>query len=85
MGQTNNLIRRDWQHFYKLINNSFTKKYNINELLYFEVHPELESTLKREKQIKNWSKIKKINLIKTINPEMKNINKDLFIKKIFYH
>ncbi len=72
-GQTSNLFRRSWQHKNEFFENAFTKKYNINRLLYFEKQPDLQEALKREKQIKNWSKIKKINLIKKLNPEFKDL------------
>jgi len=48
-GSTNNLLRRDWQHWYKLIDNSFTQKYNINKLLYFEKHQTRRQAYEREK------------------------------------
>jgi len=72
-GQTDNLFRRSFQHKNKFFKNAFTKKYNINRLLYFERQSDLQKALKREKQIKNWSKIKKINLIKKLNPEFKDL------------
>ncbi|OGV00703.1 MAG: hypothetical protein A2455_11730 [Ignavibacteria bacterium RIFOXYC2_FULL_35_16] len=59
---TNNLSRRIFEHKQGLVN-GFTKKYNVNRLVYYEVHPDSESAVKREKQLKNWHRQWKINLI----------------------
>lgn len=74
VGSTNNLIRRVWKHKHKYFNNSFTKKYNINKLLYFEKHLTREDAYKREKEIKGWTREKKIDLIKTQNPSFKDLS-----------
>ena len=66
-GITNNLELRHYQHKNK-INNSFTSKYNINKLIYYEVYQDVNDAIIREKQIKDYRREKKINLIKTINP-----------------
>ncbi|MFB3057308.1 MAG: GIY-YIG nuclease family protein [Ignavibacteriaceae bacterium] len=51
----------------------FTKKYNVNRLVYYEIHPNLSSVLKREKQIKNWRRQWKINLIESVNKGWKDL------------
>lgn len=51
----------------------FTKKYNVNELMYFEVYKDSHDAFMREKQVKNWRKEWKWNLIRTKNPELKNL------------
>ena len=68
IGVTNNLSRRVWEHKNKLIE-SFTSKYNINKLVYYENYNEVESAINREKVIKKWNRLWKINLIKKENPE----------------
>lgn len=69
VGMTSNLLRRIAQH--KDGNGSvFTKKYSVNELLYYEVLSNINLTIKREKQLKNWHKDWKWNLIKEKNPEL---------------
>lgn len=73
-GSTDNLIKRVWQHKHKLIDNAFTKKYNINKLLYFKKYLTRQSAHKREKEIKGWTREKKINLIKTQNPNFKDLS-----------
>ncbi|MCW8818393.1 MAG: GIY-YIG nuclease family protein, partial [Ignavibacteriaceae bacterium] len=58
-GVTNNLVRRVYEHKNKLIE-GFTKKYNINKLVYFELFDNPDDAIKREKQIKGWLRKKKI-------------------------
>ncbi len=74
-GQSDNLVRRVWQHKHKLVE-GFTKQYNINKLLYYEFCLDLKDALKREKQIKGWARQKKLKLIKTINPELRDLSED---------
>ncbi len=69
-GVTNNPVRRIWEHKNKLIE-GFTKKYNIDKLVYIEEYKDINQALVREKQIKSWSRKKKINLIKSTNPKFK--------------
>ncbi|WP_439131003.1 GIY-YIG nuclease family protein [Polaribacter sp.] len=67
IGYTDNLKRRISQH--KSGNGAyFTKKYNVFDLVYFEIFEDSNSARKREKQIKNWHKEWKWNLIKKYNP-----------------
>ena len=55
----------------------FTKKYSVNELLYFEKFSNFQDAFKREKQLKNWHKDWKWNLIKSQNPNLKNLYLEL--------
>ena len=72
IGYTDNLKRRLKQH--KTSNGSgFSKKYNVNELIYFEEFDENREARNREAQLKNWHKEWKWNLIKESNPELKEI------------
>ena len=68
VGLTNNLARRIYEHKNKLID-GFTKKYNINKLIYYEHMTDINSAIRREKQIKKWRREKKNKLIETINPK----------------
>lgn len=79
VGVTNNLTRRIWEHKSKLIE-GFTKKYNIDKLVYFESFDNPRDAIKREKQLKAGSRKKKIDLINEINPEWK----DLYNFEIIY-
>ncbi len=55
----------------------FTKKYNVNELMYFEEFSNFHEAFAREKQLKNWKKEWKWNIIKSINPNLKDLYLDL--------
>jgi putative endonuclease len=72
IGVTNDLERRVFEHKNKLVE-GFTKKYNLNKLVYYEVTSDIQSALEREKQLKNWHRDWKINLIKKFNPEWKDL------------
>ena len=67
-GVTNDLVRRCYEHKKKLIP-GFTEKYNIDKLIYFEIFDYVELAIKREKQIKGYSRTKKAALINKTNPE----------------
>ena len=77
-GVTNNILNRDNQHKTKLNKKSFTAKYNINKLVYYETYKYINDAITREKQIKAGSRKKKIELINSINPGWKNLSKDLY-------
>ncbi|SFR49153.1 GIY-YIG nuclease family protein [Thiomicrospira sp. ALE5] len=68
VGVTSNLIQRVYQHKQHLIE-GFTKRYNLNRLVYFEQLDEISSAIEREKQLKSGSRQKKIQLIEQVNPE----------------
>ena len=71
-GITNNLVRRVFEHRNKLIE-GFTKKYNASELIYYEQFGDPENAIVREKQIKDYRRSKKIDLVQKQNPEMKDL------------
>ena len=73
IGVTNNLVRRVYEHKNKLIE-GFTSKYNVNKLVFCEETDDIYQAISREKQLKGWTRQKKINLIKSINPEFKEID-----------
>jgi putative endonuclease len=74
-GVTNNLERRVFEHKNN-VTEGFSKKYNINKLVFFETTNDIKSAIAREKQIKGWLRIKKIRLIETANPEWKDLSDD---------
>jgi putative endonuclease len=76
-GVTNDLLQRVYQHKNKLIE-GFTKKYNINSLVYFESSDDVTAAIAREKQIKGLLRSKKVALIKSINPKWEDLSKDWF-------
>ena len=67
-GVTNDLKRRIYEHKQKLIN-GFTKEYNVNKLVYYEVFEDIYNAIRREKQIKGGSRKKKLDLINSFNKE----------------
>jgi putative endonuclease len=71
-GVTNDLKRRVYEHKEKLID-GFTKKYNVNKLVYFESTNDINSAIHREKQIKAGSRQKKIDLIHFANKNWKDL------------
>ena len=68
VGVTSNLVQRIWQHKEGLAE-GFTKKYEVHKLVYFEHTEDITSAIYREKQLKNWHRDWKINLIESKNPE----------------
>lgn len=66
-GVTSNLPKRVYEHKERLVD-GFTKKYNVDKLVYYEVSPSAEGAISREKQIKAGSRGKKITLIEKQNP-----------------
>ena len=65
-GVTNNLTKRVYEHKQKLVD-GFTKKYNVNKLVYYEVFEDVQQAITREKQIKGLLRQKKIDLIQSMN------------------
>jgi putative endonuclease len=76
IGVTNDLVRRIFEHKNKLVE-GFTKKYNLRKLVYYEATNDIESAINREKQLKNWHRDWKINLINQFNPNWKDLSDDL--------
>jgi len=76
VGMTDRLSRRIFEHKQGLVE-GFTKKYNVNKLVYYETQPDLERAIKREKQLKNWHRQWKINLIEEKNKEWKDLYPDI--------
>jgi putative endonuclease len=74
-GVTNDLERRIYEHKKKLVP-GFTLQYNISRLVFFEVTPDVRSAIAREKQIKNWTRRKKIALIEKTNPHWMDLSVD---------
>ena len=67
-GVTSDLLRRIYEHKNHLDKNSFTAKYNVTKLVYFEETSDVKAALEREKQIKSWKRERKTSLIMDKNP-----------------
>jgi putative endonuclease len=72
VGVTNNLVRRVYEHREGLID-SFTKRYGLKALVYFEAHETIAAALQREKNIKHWPREWKIDLIVASNPSWQDL------------
>lgn len=72
-GVTNNLPRRIYEHKTKLVE-GFTKRYNLEKLVYYEVFDQIENAILREKQIKGGSRAKKVALINSMNPKWSDLS-----------
>jgi len=81
IGVTNNLQKRLYEHKNKLVE-GFTKKYNLDKLIYFETYQDINEAIKREKQIKGWIRKRKIELIKSKNPTFEDLSLSFWGDKI---
>jgi putative endonuclease len=78
IGVTNDLSRRLFEHTKNKGNkNSFAGKYYCHNLVYFEHFTHIDYAIQREKEIKKWSRVKKMALIASLNPEWKFLNDDV--------
>ncbi len=75
IGVTNDLERRIKEHK-EGTGAAFTKRYNVYDLVFYEIHNQIERVIKREKQIKEWKREWKLELIQESNPELLNLAED---------
>ena len=73
IGVTNSIAKRLFEHRFELLE-GFTKKYKLKKLVYVEEYNDIKEAIAREKQLKNWHRAWKINLIKKVNPEFKDMS-----------
>ncbi|WP_417514426.1 GIY-YIG nuclease family protein [Minwuia sp.] len=74
VGMTSDLVRRCQQHCAG-IPNSFTNRYSIKHLVWYETHAEFDNAVRREKRIKRWTRAQKFDAIEALNPEWRNLAK----------
>jgi putative endonuclease len=67
IGVNSHLVNRIWQHKNHMVD-GFTKKYNVSQLVYFEMHSTMLDAITREKKLKNWKRQWKIDLLEASNP-----------------
>lgn len=72
IGVTNNLLRRNDEHQAKVVK-GFTEKYNVGMLVYYEVTNSIDAAIAREKQLKQWHRQWKVNLIQSVNPDWNDL------------
>jgi len=75
-GVTSNLLKRVWEHKNNLVK-SFTSKYGVHTLVWYEMHDTMESAIQREKAVKNWERSWKIKTIEELNPRWEDLYPDL--------
>jgi putative endonuclease len=78
IGVTNNLDRRVYEHKHDLIE-GFTKQYKVHKLVYYEESPSVDDAILREKQLKNWRRHWKLELINRSNPKWSDLADELNI------
>jgi putative endonuclease len=75
VGVTNHLERRVMEHKQKVVL-GFTQKYDVNRLVWFEPFGDVRNAIAREKQIKGWLRVKKLDLIRERNPGFRDLSED---------
>ena len=72
VGVTSNLVKRVWEHKSDLVD-GFSRKYRVHMLVYYELNESMEAAITREKRIKAGSRIKKLWLIESMNPDWQDL------------
>jgi len=76
VGVTSDLMKRVWEHKNDFVE-GFTKRYGVHTLVWYERHETMESAIDREKAIKEWKRIWKLEMIERTNPDWKDLYQDL--------
>ena len=72
IGVTSDLAKRVWQHKNDVVD-GFTKRYSVHQLVWYELHETMESAIEREKTLKNWKRVWKLELIENSNPSWQDL------------
>ena len=72
IGVTSDLVKRIWEHKNNMVE-GFTKRYNVHQLVWYELHGSMESAITREKRLKNWKRKWKLELIESKNPDWQDL------------
>ena len=76
VGVTSNLPQRSYQHKQKF-EKGFSKRYNLDKLVYFELYADMDCAIYREKRLKRWQRSWKERFIKKVNPMWQDLYQDL--------
>ena len=76
-GFTNDLLRRVYTQKEHLLSDSFTARYHVDQLVYFETTNDVRVAIEREKQIKSWNRKRKNELVESINPQWRDLYPDI--------
>ncbi len=77
IGVTSDLKKRVWEHKHNMVE-GFTKRYKVHQLVWYEVHEDMESAIAREKRLKEWKRDWKLELIEKNNPAWLDLYETLF-------
>ena len=72
IGVTSDLIKRIWEHRNNMAE-GFTKRYGVHRLVWYELHESMESAIEREKRLKEWKRVWKLELIERVNPDWQDL------------
>ena len=78
IGVTRDLVRRIYEHKHNLDPDSYTAKYGIHKLVYFEQTSYVRAAIEREKQLKGWNRARKNKLVESMNPQWKDLYPELW-------
>jgi putative endonuclease len=76
IGVTSDLVQRTWEHKHNQTD-GFTKKHHVHMLVYYEYHDDMDSAIRREKQLKKWNRGWKLRLIEENNPDWNDLYEEL--------
>ena len=79
IGVTRDLIRRVYEHKHNLDPNSFTAKYDVHKLVYFETTSDVKAAIEREKQLKGWNRKRKNKLVESRNPQWLDLYESILL------
>ncbi len=72
VGVTSDLIKRTWQHKNNVVK-GFTERYSVHQLVWYELHETMESAIRKEKMLKNWKRVWKLELVEKSNPNWEDL------------
>lgn len=78
IGVTSDIVKRIWEHKNDLVE-GFTKNYGVHCLVWYELHENMESAISREKKLKEWKRLWKLNLIESGNPDWLDLYDTLIV------
>ena len=76
LGVTSNLPKRVWEHREGLVD-GFTRQYAVKDLVWYEIHENAIAAITREKQLKKWNRLWKLDLVNKTNPEWRDLYRDI--------
>ncbi len=72
VGVTSDLIKRVWEHKNNVVK-GFTERFSVHQLVWYELHETMESAIRKEKMLKNWKRVWKLELIERSNPNWQDL------------